>query len=817
MAPHLLDQIDEPGDLRELTHEELAQVAQDARDTIISVITERGGHLASNLGVVELTLALHRIFDSPTDRIVWDTTNQLYTHKLVTGRRDEFKDIRLEGGLSGFGEPSESLHDTLAAGHAGTGLSIALGIAEGAENRKLDSWTIAVVGDGAMTSGSSFEALNNIVHLNPEKLIVILNDNGMSISENIGFLTNWRKRLITHPEYQSMIERMKALSKRMPTGELMYGLVKRFNTALAGFIVPTMFWTEMGFQYLGPIDGHDFKQLEQTLKQARTPTGLVPLVHVVTHKGHGYEPAEDDPVRFHQPSSPLGDASGAPTYSSVFAQTITRIMQEDESVVGISAAMLEGTGLVGVQREFPERVFDVGIAEQHAVSMAAGMASAGLNPFVSIYSTFLQRAFDQIVHDVCLQNLPVTLIADRAGIVGEDGKTHHGAFDITYLRCLPNAVVAAPSNENELQHLVYTSYKHRGPFAIRIARGAAVGVPLDSDLKELPLGKGYVVREGRDVVIFGLGKANNAAEEAAEILAEYGIDCGVVNPVFVKPLDIELLLEHRSQRPPDCHGGRERDSRRVRLGGAGSARRCWRERRSGPPYRYAGLLHRARHCCRPATTAATGRTGHCRKSAEHILPERYEEISRQRSRPGSGSGGVAGSDVPATKRGSTVGTFSWPLRISSMDGRETRDVEATVDTGAAYTTLPGSLLREIGVTPMGKRRFLLADGRRIELDYGESPCIRRRRERGDSGGLWRRRCPSPAGSLHPGGSGPSCGPSGATTGPDAPHYVLGEALSRQESRLVSLLGRHKGSAHTWPAISKPLKQTEPSQPDAVPD
>ena len=543
MAPHLLDQIDGPGDLRELTHEELAQVAQDARDTIISVITERGGHLASNLGVVELTLALHRIFDSPTDRIVWDTTNQLYTHKLVTGRRDDFKDIRLEGGLSGFGEPSESLHDTLAAGHAGTGLSIALGIAEGAENRKLDSWTIAVVGDGAMTSGSSFEALNNIVHLNPEKLIVILNDNGMSISENIGFLTNWRKRLITHPEYQSMIERMKALSKRMPTGELMYGLVKRFNTALAGFIVPTMFWTEMGFQYLGPIDGHDFKQLEQTLKQARTPTGLVPLVHVVTHKGHGYEPAEDDPVRFHQPSSPLGDASGAPTYSSVFAQTITRIMQEDESVVGISAAMLEGTGLVGVQREFPERVFDVGIAEQHAVSMAAGMASAGLNPFVSIYSTFLQRAFDQIVHDVCLQNLPVTLIADRAGIVGEDGKTHHGAFDITYLRCLPNAVVAAPSNENELQHLVYTSYKHRGPFAIRIARGAAVGVPLDSDLKELPLGKGYVVREGRDVVIFGLGKANNAAEEAAEILAEYGIDCGVVNPVFVKPLDIELLLD----------------------------------------------------------------------------------------------------------------------------------------------------------------------------------------------------------------------------------------------------------------------------------
>ena len=547
MAPRLLDQIDEPGDLRGLTHEELAQVAQEARDTIISVITERGGHLASNLGVVELTLALHRIFDSPRDRIVWDTTNQLYTHKLVTGRRDEFKDIRLEGGLSGFGEPSESPHDTLAAGHAGTGLSIALGVAEGAANQKLDSWTITVVGDGAMTSGSSFEALNNIVHLNPDKFIVVLNDNGMSISENIGFLTNWRKRLITHPEYQAMIERMKALSKRVPTGELMYGLVKRFNTALAGFIVPTMFWTEMGFQYLGPIDGHDFKQLEQTLKQAQTasttPSGLVPLVHVVTHKGHGYEPAEDDPVRFHQPSSPLGDSSGAPTYSSVFANTVSRIMEEDESVVGISAAMLEGTGLVSVQSKFPDRVFDVGIAEQHAVSMAAGMASTGLNPFVSIYSTFLQRAFDQIVHDVCLQNLPVTLIADRAGIVGEDGKTHHGAFDITYLRCLPNAVVAAPADENELQQLVYTAYRHQGPFAIRIARGAAVGVPLDSDLKELPIGRGRVVREGRDVAIFGLGKSTSAAAEAAEMLAEYGIECGVVNPIFVKPLDVDLLLD----------------------------------------------------------------------------------------------------------------------------------------------------------------------------------------------------------------------------------------------------------------------------------
>ena len=543
MDSRILDRIDAPSDLKPLTYDELAQVAQEVRDTIISVITERGGHLASNLGVVELTLALHRIFDSPSDSIVWDTTNQLYAHKLVTGRRDEFKDIRLQGGLSGFGEPSESPHDTLCAGHAGTGLSIALGVAQSAVNLESESWTIAVVGDGAMTSGSSFEALNNIVHLSPNRMIVVLNDNGMSISENIGFLTNWRKRLITHPQYQAMIRRMTALSKRIPTGELIYQLVKSLNDGVESFILPTMFWNEMGFRYLGPVDGHDLGQIEDTLRQAKQTTGLVPVVHVVTHKGHGYEPAEDDPVKFHQPSSPLGASTGAPTYSKVFAQTISRLMREDKSVVGISAAMLEGTGLAEVREDFPDRVFDVGIAEQHAVSMAAGMASSGLKPYVSIYSTFLQRAFDQVVHDVCLQNLPVTLIADRAGIVGEDGKTHHGAFDISYLRCLPNAIVAAPMNENDLQHLIYTAYKHDGPFAIRIARGTATGAPLDDNLRELPIGKGHVVREGEDVAIFALGKPAGPALEAAEKLADFGIDCAVINPLFVKPLDVNLLLD----------------------------------------------------------------------------------------------------------------------------------------------------------------------------------------------------------------------------------------------------------------------------------
>ena len=543
MTSRLLDRIDEPNDLRPLNSSELEQVAQEARDTIISVITERGGHLASNLGVVELTLALHRVFDSPNDRIVWDTTNQLYTHKLVTGRRDEFKDIRLEGGISGFGEPSESPHDTLCAGHAGTGLSIALGVAQAAAQSGSGSWTVAVVGDGAMTSGSSFEALNNIVHLNPERLVIVLNDNGMSISENIGFLTNWRKKVISHPEYRSFVRRTKRFSEKTPVGEAIYQMVKRFKDGVSSMIVPTMFWAEMGFQYLGPVDGHDFRQLEETLRQAMTPSGKVPLIHVVTHKGRGYEPAEHDPVKFHQPSSPLGSGSGAPTYSKVFAETLARLMDQDDSIVGISAAMLEGTGLADVKAKHPERVFDVGIAEQHAVSMAAGMATAGLRPFVSIYSTFLQRAFDQVAHDVCLQNLPVTLIADRAGIVGEDGKTHHGAFDISYLRCLPNAVVTAPRDENQLQHLVHTAHRHDGPFAIRIPRGSARGVTMDAELRELALGQAEQLREGSDAVIVALGRGVGASLEAADQLSERGIECGVIDAVFVKPLDSDLILQ----------------------------------------------------------------------------------------------------------------------------------------------------------------------------------------------------------------------------------------------------------------------------------
>ena len=540
----ILDLVNQPSDLRELDSKQLRQLAQEIRETIVRVITRTGGHLASNLGVVELTLALHRVFESPEDKIVWDTTNQCYTHKLLTGRRGQFESIRSDLGLSGFGEPKESPHDTLCAGHAGTGLSIALGLAQSGRLKGDDRYTVAVVGDGALTAGLSYEALNNIAHLAPNKLIVVLNDNGWSISENVGFLTHWRQKVTALPEYQALLARTHRLADRVPQSVLAYKVAKHLKEGLQGTAIPTLMWEEMGFHYLGPVDGHDLKRLERALKRARKVSpGKTPLVHVITHKGRGYTPAERDPVKFHQPSSPLGSGSGAPTYSKVFADTAERLMKQDPSVIAISAAMLEGTGLAHTQKAFPDRVFDVGIAEQHAVSMAAGMASGGLKPMVSIYSTFLQRSFDQLVHDVCLPNLPVLFMVDRAGIVGEDGKTHHGAYDISYLGCLPNMVVCAPKDENELQHLVYTGYKHSGPFAIRIPRGAGIGVTLDEELAELPIGRGEVLREGDDVTIMALGKTVYPALEAAEALAHQGLHCMVVNARFAKPVDEELVIK----------------------------------------------------------------------------------------------------------------------------------------------------------------------------------------------------------------------------------------------------------------------------------
>ena len=544
-SARILDRIDGPEDLKDLEAEELARLAQDCRDEIVETITRTGGHLASNLGVVELTLALHRAFESPRDRLVWDTSNQCYTHKLVTGRRRQFSTIRTPGGLSGFAEPSESPHDTLAAGHAGTGLSYALGMSVALQNEADEPYVVAVVGDGALTSGPSYEALNNIVHIKPRRFVVVFNDNGWSISENVGWLVHWRNRMVLHPGYQKLTGAGQKLLSKLPLGQEAWRVARKIKTSVEGLFLPNLIWEEMGLHYIGPIDGHDFKELDEALQTAReiSAEATPVVVHVVTHKGHGYRLAEDNPSKFHQPGTPSAAAGpGARyTYSQVFARTLITMMEQDPRVVAISAAMLEGTALTEVRKRFPERVFDVGIAEEHAVIMAAGLAKAGWKPFVAIYSTFLQRSFDQLIHDVCLQSLPVTICIDRAGLIGDDGKTHQGIFDIGYTRSVPNMVVAAPKDENELQHLLFTALQSGKPFAIRYPRGSGLGVPLDTEWKKIAIGTGEVLSPGEDLALLAYGSMVPVASAAAEELSARGIDCGVVHARFAKPLDLELL------------------------------------------------------------------------------------------------------------------------------------------------------------------------------------------------------------------------------------------------------------------------------------
>jgi 1-deoxy-D-xylulose-5-phosphate synthase len=549
----LLNRIEGPADLRKLSHRELAQVAQDCRDVIVETITKTGGHLASNLGIVELTLALHRAFDSPKDWLVWDTSNQCYTHKLVTGRRDRFASIRTPGGLSGFAEPTESAHDTLAAGHAGTGLSYGLGIAMAQQGAQNDPYVVVIVGDGALTSGPSYEALNNIVHVKPKRLIVVLNDNGWSISENVGWLAHWRNRFELHPAYGKFIQAGHRFFQRLPHGDKAWELARKLKSSVEGLFFPNLIWDELGFHYVGPVDGHSFEELEDALTRARevSADGTPVVIHTLTHKGRGFQQAEDNPSKFHQPGTPTGAPGSVRsyTYSQVFAKTLISLMEADEKIVAISAAMLEGTALTEVKKKFPERVFDVGIAEEHAVTMAAGMAKAGWKPVVAIYSTFLQRAYDQLIHDVCLQNLPVTVCIDRAGLVGDDGKTHQGIYDVAYTRGIPNMIVAAGKDENELQHLIVTALSSGRPFALRYPRGAGIGVPLDQSLALLPIGKGEVVREGKDLFLLAYGSMVPVAQEAARILSEMRVDCGVANLRYAKPVDLELLAHTRKQAP----------------------------------------------------------------------------------------------------------------------------------------------------------------------------------------------------------------------------------------------------------------------------
>lgn len=549
----MLERIDSPRDLDSLSLPQVAEVAQDCRDLIIDTISKRGGHLASNLGAVELTLALHRVFRSPKDKLVWDTSNQTYTHKLVTGRREQFRTIRTPGGLSGFAEPRESEHDTICAGHAGTGLGYALGMALALQNAPDDPYVVAIVGDGALTCGTSYEALNNIVHIHPKRLIVIVNDNGWSISENVGWLTEWRNRIMLNPRYQKLAETGHNLVSKLPLGQSAWNVARKIKSSVEGLVLPNMIWEEMGLHYVGPIDGHDQKELEDALRAVKeiARDGTPVVLHALTHKGRGYKAAEENPSKFHQPSTPSSAAAGATvyTYSQVFAKTLIRLMEKDETIVGISAAMLEGTALAEVKKHFPNRVYDVGIAEEHAVIMAAGMAKAGLKPVVSIYSTFLQRSFDQLIHDVALQSLPVTICIDRAGFVGDDGKTHHGIFDISYTRVVPNMTVAAPRDENELQHLLFTAIYGGKPFAIRYPRGMGIGVELDPEPHALPVGRGELIRGGRDVVLFAYGSMVPVAIDAAKVLADYGVDCGVVNGRFAKPLDRELVQQVLEMTP----------------------------------------------------------------------------------------------------------------------------------------------------------------------------------------------------------------------------------------------------------------------------
>jgi len=545
-AAKLLDRIHGTDDLRNLDRSELATLAEEIRDEIIDVVSRCGGHLASNLGVVELTIALHWVFDPARDRLVWDVGHQSYSHKILTGRRHGFQTLRQLGGLSGFPRRDESACDVFGTGHAGTSISSALGIAEAKSIKGEKAKVIAVIGDGSMTAGLAFEGLNQAGMLDRD-LIVVLNDNEMSISPNVGALSSYLSRVMTGQVVNRFRNEMKSFLRTMPgIGQSVYRWAKHSEEYFKGFLTPGVLFEQLGFQYVGPIEGHRLDHLIETFKNVKGMEGPI-LVHVITKKGKGYGPAEADPAGFHGVGA-FDRTSGQPvarkgpkTYTHVFGRTLCRIAQGDKRVVAITAAMPSGTGLEAFSHKYPDRFYDIGIAEQHAVTFAAGLAAEGLRPFVAIYSSFLQRAYDQIVHDVCLQNLPVRFALDRGGVVGEDGPTHHGVFDFSYLRHIPNMVVMAPKDENELQHMVETARTSEGPIAFRYARGKGCGVPLDRRLKGIDIGKAEILREGDDATIVAIGSTVVPSLEAAERLSQSGIHAAVVNARFVKPLDGDLI------------------------------------------------------------------------------------------------------------------------------------------------------------------------------------------------------------------------------------------------------------------------------------
>jgi len=540
-----LTNIETPADLKKLNSEQLDGVSAEIRDVIVNTVSKTGGHLASSLGAVELTVALHYLFDCPRDKIVWDVGHQAYAHKILTARRERFSTLRKLGGISGFPKRSESEYDVFGAGHSSTSISAALGIAEGLSINSQDNYSIAVIGDGAMTGGMAFEALNNAGSLK-SNMIVVLNDNEMSISPNVGALAHYLTRLITGHRFNKVKEELEQWVGSIPAlGPSMYKGMEKLEDAFKSLFVPGMMFEELGFKYLGPIDGHNMEDLLETfeaVKEFKRPI----LVHVVTKKGKGFKPAEKNPSFYHG-TPPFDVVSGATekkkeiSYTSVFGKAMVELAERDESVVAVTAAMREGTGLLEFSRRFPKRFYDVGIAEGHAVTFAAGLAVEGIKPVVAIYSTFLQRAFDQIFHDVCLQNLPVVFAIDRAGIVGSDGPTHHGMFDLSYLRILPNMVVMAPKDENELHHMLNLAVSCGKPAAIRYPRGKGAGVPVEYDATPIELGKWELLKDGNDIAILAVGNMLYPALTAAYKLMELGIDAAVVNARFLKPMDEELL------------------------------------------------------------------------------------------------------------------------------------------------------------------------------------------------------------------------------------------------------------------------------------
>lgn len=538
----ILSAIKSPKDLKTLDIKDLTILAGELRHRIVNTVSKNGGHLASSLGVVELTIALHYVFDCPDDKLIWDVGHQCYAHKLLTGRNDVFPTLRKEGGVSGFPNRNEGPYDCFNTGHAGTSISAALGFAQARDSLKEDHRVIAVIGDGSMTAGLAFEGLNHAGSLHTN-LTVVLNDNKMSISHNVGALSQHLNRIITGKRYVKLrsdfVQALHAVA-----GDQVAQFSKRLEEAIKGVIMPGRLFEDFGYKYVGPIEGHELSYLIETFQAVKEIDGPK-LVHVVTTKGKGYQPAEEKAQSFHgvspfQPST--GNLPQAKrTYTDVFAEALIELASADDKIVAITAAMPEGTGLSKFAKVYPDRFFDVGIAEQHATTFAAGLAAGGMHPVVAIYSTFLQRVFDQIAHDVCLMNLNVTFAVDRAGLVGEDGATHQGVFDLTYLRCIPNMVVMAPKDEEELKRMLKTAVEHPGPAALRYPRGGAVGVAISSEIEAIPIGRAELLVDGSDLAIIAIGNTVQASLESAERLRQDGFSVAVVNARFVKPLDEEMI------------------------------------------------------------------------------------------------------------------------------------------------------------------------------------------------------------------------------------------------------------------------------------